>query len=91
MDYKDLYQIDGLKVIIFKDLDKSQLLENLFKKIPYENLNKAKYNMTYDLVPFHTELNNKNEVLSIKSKYPIKDILPFLRKNKVKFSKDYID
>ncbi|REC41834.1 hypothetical protein [Chryseobacterium pennipullorum] len=89
MDYKDLYQIDGLKVIIFKDLDKSQLLEKLFDKIPYENLNKAKYSMTYDLVPFHTELNNKNEILSIKSKYPIKDILPFLKKNKVKFSKDY--
>lgn len=89
MDYKDLYQIDGLKVIIFKDLDKSQLLENIFEKIPYENLNKAKYSMTYDLIPFHTELNNENEVLSIKSKYPIKDILPFFKKNKVKFSKDY--
>lgn len=88
-EYDMLYEIDGLKVIIFKELDKSILLENIFKKIPYENLNKAKYNATYDLVPFHTELNNKNEVVSIKSKYPLKDIMPFLKKNKVKFSKDF--
>lgn len=89
MDYTELYQIDGLKVIVFKDLDKSQLLENFLEKVPYENFNKAKYNVTYDLVPFHTELNNQNEVLLIKTKYPLKDIMPFLKKNKVKFAKDY--
>lgn len=89
MEYENLYQMDGLKIIVFKDLDKSIFLENIFQKIPYENLNKAKYNVSYDLVPFHTELNNKNEIISIKSKYSLKEIMPFLKKNKVDFSKDF--
>lgn len=87
--YKNLYTFNGYKIILFEELDKSYLFEKIFKKLPYENLNKAKFSIDYSITPWHILLNKENEIISIQSQYLHDDVFNILQKNEVKFSKDY--
>ncbi|MGE8534659.1 MAG: hypothetical protein ACN6OJ_08745 [Chryseobacterium sp.] len=89
--YSKVYEINGYKLIISEDLDKSYLLENTFKEVPYENLNLAKMAITYNTTNWHITLNSKNEVIEILPQEKSGEIKSLLEKKGVKFSKDYTD
>lgn len=89
--YSKVYEVNGYKLIVSEDLDKSYLLEKAFKEVPYENLNLAKMAITYNTTNWHITLNNKNEVVEILPQEKSEEIKNILEKKRVKFSKDYID
>ena len=92
MKYEKLYGLKGFKVIIptqGAELDRSYILKGLFKEIPYENLNKADKHFLYHPKIWSVTLNNNNEVVSVESEYRFKDVVRKLRKNKVKFAKNF--
>lgn len=87
--YSKVYEVNGYKLIISEDLDKSYLLEKTFKEIPYENLNLAKMAITYNTTNWHITLNSKNEIIEILPQEKSKEIKNILEKKGVKFSKNY--
>lgn len=89
--YSKVYEINGYKLIISEDLDKSYLLENTFKEVPYENLNLAKMAITYNTTNWHITLNSRNEVVEILPQEKSNEIKSLLEKKSIKFSKDYTD
>lgn len=89
--YSKVYEINGYKLIVSKDLNKSYLLENTFKELPYENLNLAKMAITYSTTNWHITLNSKNEVVEILPQEKSKEIKNILKNKGIKFSDNYID
>lgn len=89
--YSKVYEVNGYKLIISEDLDKSYLLEKSFKEVPYENFNKAKIAITYNTTNWHIILNSRNEVIEILPQEKASTIKSILEKKGVKFSKDYVN
>jgi hypothetical protein len=89
--YSKVYEINGYKLIVSEDLNKSYLLENIFKELPYENLNLAKMAITYNTTNWHITLNSKNEVVEILPQEKSKEIKNILKNKGIKFSGNYID
>lgn len=89
--YSKVYEINGYKLIVSEDLDKSYILGKTFKEIPYENLNLAKIAITYNTTNWHITLNSKNEVVEILPQEKSKEIKSILEKKGIRFSKNYVD
>lgn len=89
--YSKVYKIKEYKMIIDESLDKSNLLQDIFKKaeIEYENFNLAKFPFTYNLNYWHIILNSKNEIVEILPQEKSEEIKLFLENKGLKFSKNY--
>lgn len=89
--YSKVYEIEGYKLIIGEELNKSYLLKNSFKEVPYKNLNKAKFPFTYSTDNLHITLNSKDEIIEISPQEKFGAIKSILEKKGQKFTKNYLD
>ena len=87
--YDKLYEFGGFKLIISDGMDKSYILKRLFKERTYENINKSDYRFLLHPKDWSVTLNNKNEVVPVKSVFRFKDVVRKLKKNKVKLASNF--
>lgn len=87
--YEKVYKFEGFKVLIAEDLDKKDVLKQLFEEASYENLNKAELRFMLHPKNWTVTLNKNNEVVSVESIYRFRDVVRKLKKHKVKFAKNF--
>lgn len=87
--YDNLYKLKNFKLIIGKNSDRISLLSSVFQEIPYEDVNKGKVKFEHETRGWRITLNKDNEVLSIASEFRTKGVIAMLKKNNVKFAKDF--
>jgi hypothetical protein len=90
MKYDKVYEFEGFKLIIIDDkMDKSYILKGLFKETAYIKFEKVGPGYLYHPKTWYFTLNKKNEVVSVESDYYFKDVVRKLKKNRVKFAKNF--
>ena len=90
MKYDKVYEFEGFKLLIIDDkMDKSYILKGLFKETAYIKFEKVGVRYLYHPKAWYVTLNKKNEVVSVESDYRFKDVVRKLKKNRVKFAKNF--
>jgi len=89
--YSNIYKLGNFKLIVDDEFNKSYILKEVFKQTIYEDINKGKRDGVRrdDFHRWFLNMNNKYEVTSIDVTVPIKEVVEVLKKNKVKFSKNF--
>ena len=94
--YSEVYSLGRYKLIVNENSERFGILTDLFKKRPYEDLNKGKPPIpglyTHDFHHWVFLMNNRFEILQVNS-YPPNlrpepSIVKRLKKNKIKFAKN---
>lgn len=91
-EYLNVYKLKKFRALIFEGGDRyTNILKKIFKQTAYENLNKGKEdgNRSEGFQRWYVNMNNNYEVSTIDAIGPKKEILQFLKKNKVRFSKNF--
>jgi len=89
VNYKNVYIFEGYKLILPDN--KCKDIEDMFKKIKYENFNQKKMVANYDFENWHIVLNKKNEITFL-SPVPLSGCMKSILNNKkLKFSDSYKD
>ncbi|MEJ5051780.1 hypothetical protein WH221_18260 [Chryseobacterium culicis] len=92
-NYSKVYSIKGYKMIFDESLNRTDILQLTFKnmEVQYENFNLGKIPFSYNTDYWNIIFNCQNEIIEILPQEKAYIIKKLLEKQKIKFSKDYID
>ena len=86
--YKNVFKVKDFKTIVYEN-EFAHNFNGIFKKIPYEVFNLAKYEYYYNPSKWAFVFNNKNEIELIYSFQGDFELIRFLKTKGFKFSKDF--
>lgn len=86
--YKNVFKVKDFKTIVYEN-EFAHNFNGIFKKIPYEVFNLAKYEYNYNPSKWTFVFNNKNEIDLIYSFQGDFELIEFLKTKGFKFSKDF--
>ena len=89
MKYDKVYEFEGFKLVIMDNMNKSNILKDLFKEVAYIKFEKVGVRYLYHPKDWFLTLNNKSEVVYVESQFRFKDVVRKLKNNKVRFAKNF--
>ena len=89
--YDAIYALGNFKLVIPKGVDTGGRLANIFKKLPFEDLNKSKtlpeFNYSENFQAWYFLMNNRCEIMQVKGMPPKKEFIQDMKKYKLIFAK----
>lgn len=86
--YGNVFKVKDFKTVIYEN-EFAHNFNGIFKKMPYEVFNLAKYDYNYNPKKWTFVFNNKNEIELIYSFQGDFELIDFLKKKQFKFSKNF--
>lgn len=86
--YKNVFKVKDFKTIVYEN-EFAHNFNGIFKKMPYEVFNLAKYDYNYNPRMWNFVFNNKSEIEIIYGFQGDFELIEFLKTKGFKFSKDF--
>ncbi|WP_312422001.1 hypothetical protein [Epilithonimonas sp.] len=86
--YKNVFKVKDFKTIVYEN-EFAHNFNGIFKKMPYEIFNLAKYDYNYNPRMWNFVFNNKSEIEIIYGFQGDFELIEFLKTKGFKFSKDF--
>ncbi|WP_028121211.1 hypothetical protein [Epilithonimonas tenax] len=86
--YKSVFKVKDFKTIVYEN-EFAHNFNGIFKRMPYEVFNLAKYEYNYNPKMWNFVFNNKSEIVIIYGFQGNFELIEFLKTKGFKFSKDF--
>lgn len=89
MKHDKLYAFEGFKMLIVDEMNKSYILNVLFKETTFTRFEKVGVRYLYHPKDWSVSLNNSNEAVSVESQFRFKEVVRILKKHKAKLAENF--